>query len=74
MIYFPEKDDLKLRNAWKTIWSLLKNDQGDYFTNMTTLIPCGQSMNNYPSLTNHKVYSEKAREFEKKIPVLFEIT
>ena len=34
MIYFPEKDDLKLRNAWKTIWSLLKNDQGDYFTNI----------------------------------------
>ena len=30
--FFSEKDDLKLRNAWKRIWSLLKNDQGDYFT------------------------------------------
>ena len=30
LLFFSEKDDEKLRHAWKTMWSLLKNDQGDY--------------------------------------------
>ena len=29
LLFFSEKDDEKLRHAWKTMWSLLKNDQGD---------------------------------------------
>ena len=68
LFFFSEKDDEKLRNAWKRIWSLLKTDQGDYFT-CCQLLPIYKaciewSINKRLSSTR---YILRRQENEKKI-------